>query len=1036
MRWAGGFFAALLTLLFLSVAFLYGANLYLRDGGGQIGDIIRRYAPGTEVRFSRAGLRLGFGAAAFYAENLRLEDGKGSEIHAPRADFWLGADGIVAVLHDPEITIRRGAGPPPVLGEWTAEARRAKVRWLDADGVSLTLHNALLRARHAQGRLRASVLEETDDGRKLRAAADMRVGEDGVRGVAELAVKNWPPGVLPPQWKEWEKMQLTVRAHIDEDGARFFAAGDSAPGGDLTAAARFRANGYWDGETANITAAIAAEKWIPVADAPPLSALLRGDLQYRDGVWRWRGDILAAGEDGIAGGKIRARGDRTNIADADADLRIVGVPAQSLWKYVPQTETREWLADSVAGGTITFARLRARGLPPNLRTELTAAFSGGRIRVAEGWPDARRLNGILTADEDRVIVAGEGEIAGAAADSVRAHIPFSDAETPATLYLRAAFNRAPLPSYLAAARALPPARDEVESVMRRLHFSGDARLSLAMQVPLAAAENAAFDARLTILGDGEISVAGAELPPLSAVSGAATIADDGVRAGLRGRLENAPVSLFAENETIRIHGTIPATVALSVAGITGFPASGAAKFTLRRDGRKTAFISDLRGVSFALPPPLAKTADETAFLRAETADGETQASLHLRGDDFLLQHNGGGMDIAINESQRAPPAKGAYIHGELRGIRGGAEWLAFGGGGDDVALSLAFADSEVLNMPRQNLTVRAPPPGADGARRIILRGDAVDGAVSYRPGALRAELSRLRLANLPGGDAAPDIRGLSVVAAADDLHIGGVALGALTLRGAPAGDGWILNTLRVENGENALAAGGLYDGARTELTVLFSAPDAAAALETFGQNNVVSEGGATLAGGVSWPGAPPDFSLDLMEGNISLLAEDLRYLKSEQGVIGFLAVFSPQSLLQLGFTELGREGVQIKTMRGEIALRGGSAEFRDIVMENDDLNISLRGETDLRARTLDISGRVRPGNRLLNAGSAAGIGAIATVQPIALAAGWFLGKIFEKPLSEIGAYDYTVTGVWSDPKYTEGGDSPVRADGKTGGEPR
>ena len=541
-------------------------------------------------------------------------------------------------------------------------------------------------------------------------------------------------------------------------------------------------------------------------------------------------------------------------------------------------------------------------------------------------------------------------------------------------------------------------------------------------MPLAAAENSEFSAQLTILGNG--GIAAAELPPLSAISGIAEIDGDGIRAALRGNFADATVTVFAENENLRVRGKIAAATALSLAGVASFPASGAAEFALRRDARQTVFSSDLRGISFGLPPPLEKAAAETASLRAEADGSGARASLRLRGNDFrLAQNSGGGTDIAINESSLPPPAAGAYIHGAARGIREAAKWLAHGGGsgGGEIALSLALADAEILNMAKQNLTVRAPPPSENGARQIALRGDAVAGTIFYRPGAARAELSRLHLAALPGGDAAPDIRGLSLAAAADDFRVGDVALGALTLRGAPEGSEWALHTLRVESGGNILGAGGRYDGARTALTLQLAAADAPAALAAFGQDNVISEGGATLAGGISWDGAPPDFSLDAAEGRFSLLAEDLRYLKSETGVIGFLAVFSPQSLLQLGFTELGKEGLQIEEMRGEIALQNGVAEFRDFVMENDDLNISLRGETDLRAQTLDLSGRVRPGHRLLKAGSVVGIGAVAAVQPISLAAGWFLGKIFEKPLSEIGAYDYAVTGVWKNPIYSEKG---------------
>ncbi|MBE8158790.1 MAG: hypothetical protein HAW59_05310, partial [Betaproteobacteria bacterium] len=227
---------------------------------------------------------------------------------------------------------------------------------------------------------------------------------------------------------------------------------------------------------------------------------------------------------------------------------------------------------------------------------------------------------------------------------------------------------------------------------------------------------------------------------------------------------------------------------------------------------------------------------------------------------------------------------------------------------------------------------------------------------------------------------------------------------------------------QLKNGANILRLTGGYDGAQTSIAISLDAPEASALLAALGHGGVISEGGAAFSGGLFWPQTPSDFSLGAVRGGISLRAEDLRYLNADSGVLSFLAVFSPQSLLRLGFTEIGKEGIRLNTMDGEINFLDGAAEFKDFLMKNDDVNISLEGAADLQTRTLKLNGRVRPGHRLLGAGSVVTIaGGIAAVQPLSLAAGWFLGKIFEKPLSEIGAYNYTITGPWEDPVYAETG---------------
>ena len=1016
MRSVNFFIKALLILFFAAVGLLHGANYYLRDGGGEIVDILRRHIPESEVQFARAGLYLAPGAIAFRVDALSVKHA-GAEISAPRADFWLGTDGIVALLHSPEIVLRRDNEiAAPILGEWAVEARKAILHLHDsANKISLTLQNAFVQAHFKDGRLRAN-LENDDGDASLQLAADMQFAENGVRGIAEVKTDNWLPDNIPSSWRQ---TRATVRATFDENGATLSAAGATTM--RATATVQWRANGDWDGAAARLTLTAAANDWIPpFANAPPFAAFLHGDLHYENDKWQWRGNVLAAGKDGKLGGKINAHGTRMDILGADINLHIRDAPAAAAWKYISHDDTREWMAESLADGIIHAAHLQASGLPQSPQITLRAAFSDARIRLGEDWPAAHHLRGVIYFDDSGIVVNGKGAIGGAAADAVRARIPFSEDENAAaTLHLNVAFNRAPLQTYLTAARAIPPAREKINSATEELKISGNGNLSLTMAIPLAMAENTSFAAILTLRGDATLAAAG--LPPLNKVAGDIKIGNESFAADLRGRLTGEPATLRAQNDFVQIFGGIPASAALSVAEIKDIPADGIVQFHLSRNPQATIFLSDLRGVSLGLPQPLTKRAYEFAALHIKTGNGETHLSLALRENVFELQTANGGANVAINIPLNSlPPAAKSLtqIRGEIGGELNADEWLAFGGGGGGkLAISLILADAEIFNMPPQTLTIESPSHSENTVRRIVLNGDAVAGTILFHPGELRAELSRLHLAKFGGGKT--DIHNLSLMAAVDDFRLGDVAIGAMTVRGEPGENGWTLNTLHIENGDNALSGGGYYDGVETILTLLFAAPDAPAALSVVGQENAISEGGMTLAGTLSWPGPPSNFSLDGMDGRATLLAEDLRYLKTEQGVISFLAIFSPQSLLQLGFTELGKEGVRIDTMRGEIGIRNGAAEFRDILMNNDDLNISMRGTADLQARTLDLNGRVRPGNRLLNAGSAVGIGAIAAAQPLSLAAGWFLGKIFEKPLSEIGAYNYTITGEWSAPVYAE-----------------
>lgn len=1005
MRLLGGLLAAVAALLFLAAAALYGANIFLQQDGGEITAAVRKYFPGAEVGFRAARFRLSWEGVALRAEELSVKDGGGNSLHAPEADFWLRPGGAAVVLRAPVFVVRRdknaAAGLPG--GGWALAATNAELHYYDSDsGAAVSLHNANLQIKSEDGEWRAEL--EKPGALRVRAVARQKNGI--LHGAAHAEFFGRPPG-LP---KEWE-MKTTVRAEFGGGAVSLVAGGELRGGGGKIQ--WHGAGEFLDGKL-SATLAAAAPQLSLFAGAPAAAAYARGPLQYESGKWQWRGRAVASGKDGKLRADIVVRGELASVSAAVLSVRIAEIPARALWRYAPVPEVRAWLSESLAEGAVQLAEFQVRGSGAPLRAEitgLTAAFSGVRIRIAEGWPDAKHLNGVLAMRGGDILIAGEGQIAGAAARNISVRIAVS--EEPG-MELAADFYRAPLADYLAAARALPPAREKIEALAREAKLSGDSRLSVFVSLPFAAPENGDFHAALSLAGNGAIRVAG--MPPFFRASGAAEIDGNGARATVRGVLDGNLATLFVHNGGITLRGRIAAKRAAAIANFTAAPIGGEASFELRRDARGTVFLSDLHGVSVSLPPPLAKAAEDAAMLSVRADSSGVRGELKLGGNVFRAVLNGGA-DIAINAALAPPPEKGVYVHGVAGGADNVGAWMAQGGGAD-IAMSLLVINSTLFGAFHHYLLVRSSPP-KNGARTIILQGEDAAGTVFLDGGILRADFSRLLLGAAGGG---ADVYDLTVSVAVADFNIGGAALGSLQIYGEPADGGWILRNAQLKNGANILRLTGGYDGAQTSIAISLDAPEASALLAALGHGGVISEGGAAFSGGLFWPQTPSDFSLGAVRGGISLRAEDLRYLNADSGVLSFLAVFSPQSLLRLGFTEIGKEGIRLNTMDGEINFLDGAAEFKDFLMKNDDVNISLEGAADLQTRTLKLNGRVRPGHRLLGAGSVVTIaGGIAAVQPLSLAAGWFLGKIFEKPLSEIGAYNYTITGPWEDPVYAETG---------------
>jgi len=171
-----------------------------------------------------------------------------------------------------------------------------------------------------------------------------------------------------------------------------------------------------------------------------------------------------------------------------------------------------------------------------------------------------------------------------------------------------------------------------------------------------------------------------------------------------------------------------------------------------------------------------------------------------------------------------------------------------------------------------------------------------------------------------------------------------------------------------------------------------------------------------------------DPSPGTMGGQLSLVAERARFARADSGIFKLFQLLSPDAFLSLGFTETLREGILFERVEGTVAIERGTMRSESIMASSKDLSVELTGTADLADESLDFRARVQPGVAAVNAllGGAALVTAPAA--PLAAVVGWVAGKIFEEPLnaikqpfSEIGAYEYTITGTWDDPVYEEGG---------------
>ena len=115
--------------------------------------------------------------------------------------------------------------------------------------------------------------------------------------------------------------------------------------------------------------------------------------------------------------------------------------------------------------------------------------------------------------------------------------------------------------------------------------------------------------------------------------------------------------------------------------------------------------------------------------------------------------------------------------------------------------------------------------------------------------------------------------------------------------------------------------------------------------------------------------------------------------------------------MMLDFRDFFSKGFAFNRIEGSVKFGTGTARSDDLVIDGPAAQINIRGNTDLRAQRFDQTIEVLPksGNLLTVVGAVAG-------GPLGAAVGAAANAMLKKPLGELGAKTYRVTGPWKDPK--------------------
>ena len=184
--------------------------------------------------------------------------------------------------------------------------------------------------------------------------------------------------------------------------------------------------------------------------------------------------------------------------------------------------------------------------------------------------------------------------------------------------------------------------------------------------------------------------------------------------------------------------------------------------------------------------------------------------------------------------------------------------------------------------------------------------------------------------------------------------------------------------------------------------------------QVIGYGAQLKQGNGNVKMRAMWHGTPENIDLSSMQGRLSVDAHDGQLSGIDPGagrVLSLLSITQLPRRLTLDFRDLFSKGLAFNSLTGSIDFGGGKAKTQAITINGPAATIVIRGRANLSAETLDqiVDVNPRSGNLLTVVGAVAG-------GPVGAAVGAAANAMLSKPLSEIGARRYHLTGHWNTPK--------------------
>jgi uncharacterized protein (TIGR02099 family) len=257
----------------------------------------------------------------------------------------------------------------------------------------------------------------------------------------------------------------------------------------------------------------------------------------------------------------------------------------------------------------------------------------------------------------------------------------------------------------------------------------------------------------------------------------------------------------------------------------------------------------------------------------------------------------------------------------------------------------------------------------------------------------------------------------------DEFTYKGNELGQLNLQTTNIENGVNINNLSIIKPGLRIESTGEWtrfnEADRSDFQTSVEAESISSMFNTFGLNTAHIKDGQTSIGiKANWDGAPMDFSIDKINGELDMQIGKGQLLDIDPSAGRLFGLLSIQTLprrLTLDFSDLFDEGFAFDKIEGNFSLEQGNAYTNDLEMSGPAADIIVSGRTGLASEDYDQIATIMPkiSHNIPVASALFG--------PVGIGVGAVLfiaGEIFEsipKNIDKILSYQYSIKGSWDNP---------------------